>query len=312
MSSSPPVAAPASRASRADTPVVPAHASPPCRSRATLTLLTGTHAGRPVPVGPAGVIVGRAADADLVVDDVAVSRQHARVARASDGCFFVEDLGSTNGTFVGSARIGVALLRQGDVVQLGPHLRIRFAMVDGVEESLNRRLYESSVLDPLTHLFNRRYLADRLIAEVAHARRTKGELALLMADVDCLKQVNDRFGHAAGDRALCIVGARMKRAIRIEDMLARYGGDEFVIVAPGTGGVEALHLAERVRRAIEELQMSAGGRGVRLTLSIGSAALDEVGSTDDPIALLLALADSRLYSAKIAGRNRVCAAIPSA
>src|SRR5260370_42110337 len=91
---------------------------------------------------------------------------------------------------------------------------------------------------------------------VARACRAPCELAVLMTDVDGLKQVNDIFGHFAGDRTLCIVGARMKRALRGEDILARYGGDEFVIVAPETGRIEAAHLAERVRRAIEELQMS--------------------------------------------------------
>lgn len=140
----------------------------------------------------------------------------------------------------------------------------------------------------------------------ARACRAPCELAVLMTDVDGLKQVNDIFGHFAGDRTLCIVGARMKRALRGEDILARYGGDEFVIVAPETGRIEAAHLAERVRRAIEELQMSARGQHVGITLSVGVASLGEVNSADDPIAALFALADARLRGAKAAGRNRVC------
>jgi diguanylate cyclase (GGDEF)-like protein len=303
---------PASTDSRCDTPLLPAEPLVLPSSRATLTLLTGMHAGRPTTVDVAEVIVGRAGDANLVVDDAGVSRRHARVARASDGSFYVEDLGSTNGTFVGSARVGISLLGQGDVMQLGPQVRIRFAMVDEVEESLRRNLYEFSVHDPLTHLYNRKYLADRLLAEVARARRTNGELSLLMADVDSLKQVNDRFGHVAGDRALCIVGARMKRAIRIEDVLARYGGDEFVVIAPGTGTVEALHLAERVHRAIGELLLGARGETVHLTLSIGVASLAEVTSVDRYLPGLVALADTRLYRAKRDGRNRVCSVSPSA
>ena len=96
----------------------------------------------------------------------------------------------------------------------------------------------------------------------------------------------------------------MKRAIRIEDVLARYGGDEFVIVAPGSGCVEARHLGERVLRAVEELRMSARGQGVLVTLSIGVASLAEVGADEQPTAALLSLADTRLYDAKAAGRNR--------
>jgi two-component system cell cycle response regulator len=303
---------PASTDSRCDTPLLPTELPLSTSSRATLTLLTGMHAGRPTTVDSAGLIVGRAGEANLILEDAGVSRRHARVARASDGSFYVEDLGSANGTFVGSARVGIALLRQGDVLQLGPHVRIGFAMVDEAEESLRQNLYEFSVHDPLTHLYNRKYLADRLLSEVARARRTNGELSLLMADVDSLKHVNDRFGHVAGDRAVCIVGARIKRAIRIDDVLARYGGDEFVVIAPGTGAVEALHLAERVRRAIGELLLGARGEVVHLTLSIGVASLAEVTSADRHLPGLVALADTRLYRAKREGRNRVCSVSPSA
>jgi two-component system cell cycle response regulator len=299
-----------SSGARCDTPSIPSQPHPAGVSRATLTLLTGTHAGRLVTIDAAEVIIGRAGSSDVVVEDPGVSERHARVARTSDGGgFYVEDLGSTNGTFVGSDRIGLSVLHGGEVVQLGPQLRMRFAMVDVLEESLHRRLYESSIHDPLTHVFNRSYFADRLVAEVARARRAQCALAVLMTDVDGMKRVNDTFGHFAGDRTLCIVGARMKRALRGEDILARYGGDEFVIVAPETGRVEAARLAERVRRAIEELQMSAQGQHVGITLSVGVASLAEVNSADDPIAALFALADARLYGAKAAGRNRVCSVI---
>jgi two-component system cell cycle response regulator len=305
-------AAPPPSAARCNTPVIPSRPEPVGVSRATLTLLTGVHAGRLVTIDAAELIIGRAVSANFVVEDPGVSERHARVAHTSDGGgFYVEDLGSTNGTFVGSERIGLSLLHGGEVVQLGPQLRMRFAMVDAVEESLHRQLYESSIHDPLTHVFNRRYVADRLVGEVARARRAKGDLAVLMADIDGLKQVNDTYGHFAGDRTLCIVAARMKRVLRDEDILARYGGDEFVIVAPTTGPGEIGHLAERLRRAIEELQMSAQGQHVRITLSIGAASLVEVSSSDHPVTTLIALADARLHGAKAAGRNRVSTANPA-
>ncbi len=291
-----------------DTPVLPNQPRLARIVRATLTLLTGACAGRLLAVAPGGAIIGRAVDASLVVEDTGVSRRHARVARNSDGGFYVEDLGSTNGTFVGSKRVGISLLRGGETIQLGPQLRIRFAMVDVAEESLYRGLYDSSVRDPLTHVFKRKYLADRLITEVARARRDAGELTLLMADVDSLQQVNDRFGHLAGDRLLCIVGARMKRAIRAADVLARCGDDEFVVVSVGPCDADALHLGERLRRAIEELHVSALGQCVQVTLSIGVASLGEVGASDEPIDALLTLADTRLNGARAAGRNRVGAA----
>jgi diguanylate cyclase (GGDEF)-like protein len=293
--------------SRRDTPLLPASFPARSDSRATLTILTGLQAGRLVACHGASVTIGRAPDADLVVDDTGVSRYHARIARSGEGAFYAEDLGSTNGTYLRTLRVGVARLREGDVLQLGPELRVRFAVLDTAQERLHQQLYESSVHDPLTHAFNRKYLNDRLIAEVAHARRARSELAIMMIDVDCLKEVNDRFGHLAGDRALCTIASRIRSVLRVEDVLARYGGDEFVVIAAGTTSAEAVRLAERIRRTIGGLRMSARGREVRITSSIGVASAEELEPTDDPVAALLAVADARMYTAKVSGRDRVCA-----
>ena len=294
---------------RRDTPLLPA--ALPARTELTLTVLTGLQAGRIVAIEGAPMTIGRAADADLVVDDTGVSRHHVRIARTAEGAFYAEDLGSTNGTFRGHHRIGLTLLCGGDLLQLGPHLQVRFAIVDSVEESLYRRLYESSVHDALMRTFNRQYLDDRLHAEIAHARRSGGEVAVLMIDVDSLKDVNDRFGHLAGDRALCTIAARIVRVLRVEDMLARYGGDEFVVVAAGTAPGDAEQLAERVRRAVERLHMSARGREVHITASIGVASLAELDRSDEPVAALFVLADERMHAAKASGRNRVCTMSPA-
>jgi diguanylate cyclase (GGDEF)-like protein len=125
-----------------------------------------------------------------------------------------------------------------------------------------------------------------------------------MVDVDGLKQINDRFGHLAGDRALCLTAAAILNAVRTGDCVARYGGDEFVILAQADSA-EAERLAERVRRAVEGLQLGAGAEAVPITVSIGAASLSELQPTDDPTAWLEA-ADRRAYRAKAAGRNRVC------
>ena len=295
-------------ASRRDTPLLPPSVPPAAEQRATLTVLTGVHAGRIVGVDGATVTIGRAPDAELPIDEVGVSRLHARVGRTPEGGFYLEDLASTNGTFLGAERVGVALLHSGDLLQLGPHVRVRFAVVDAIEESLYRRLYESSLHDPLTHVFNRRYLTDRLAEAMADARRSHGDLAVLMIDVDSLKAVNDHFGHLAGDRALCTIASRIQRSLRTEDVLARYGGDEFVVLTVGTDRSDTRRLAERVRRAVEGLNMSARGREVHVTASIGVASLAEVSGTGGAGGGLLALADARMYAAKVSGRNRVCAA----
>jgi diguanylate cyclase (GGDEF)-like protein len=270
-------------------------------------VLCGFHAGRLVATDGAPITIGRAAGGDLVVEDHGVSRIHARIARTEDGAFYAEDLGSTNGTYLRSERIGVAVLQSGDVLQLGPNIRVRFAIIASDEESLYRLLYDASVHDSLTKVFNRKYLGNRLLAETSHARRTNGEVVVFMIDIDCLKEINDAFGHLAGDRALCTIAACIQIVLRIEDKLARYGGDEFVVVSIGSREVEAGPLAERIRRAVEGLEMRADGQLVRTTASIGVASLSELDTHDDPVAALLALADARMYAAKAAGRNRVCA-----
>lgn len=291
---------------RRDTPALPTLLPLTSNARATLTQLTGLHVGRLMAVEGTSVIIGRAPDANLVADEVGVSRHHARVGRTPTGGFYVEDLGSTNGTFVGASRVGLSLLARGDVLQLGPCLRVRFAIVDSVEEALYRQLYECSVRDPLTRVFNRKYLAERLFAEVARARRVEGDVAVLMIDLDSLKTVNDSFGHHAGDRALCAVASGITCVLRVEDVLARYGGDEFVVLAVGPAHTDAERLAERVRRAVEGLDMSAEGHRIRLTTSIGVASLAELADGEEPVTALLEMADSRMYGAKASGKNKVC------
>jgi diguanylate cyclase (GGDEF)-like protein len=128
-----------------------------------------------------------------------------------------------------------------------------------------------------------------------------------MIDVDRLKQLNDTFGHLAGDRALGGIVVAMGRSIRVDDLLARYGGDEFVILAPGTDHHEATWLAERVRRAVEGLQLAAGGKDVHISVSIGVASLSELPPSEERHDGLLSLADERLYHAKRSGRNSIFA-----
>lgn len=159
--------------------------------------------------------------------------------------------------------------------------------------------------DPLTHVFNRKYLAERLAEALDDARHSSGGLSVLLVDIDALKHVNDRFGRLAGDTALRAIAARIARSLGPEHVLARYGGDQFVVLAQRTDGVASRHLAERVRTAIEGLHMRARGREVGITASIGVASLADVLPCDDPGAALIALADTRMYAAKASGGNRI-------
>ena len=159
--------------------------------------------------------------------------------------------------------------------------------------------------DAVTGLFNRRYLETHFADLFARARANGTPLVVLMLDIDAFKPVNDRFGHAAGDRALQAVATRLSASVRGSDMVVRYGGDELVVVMPDTDLATARRIAERLRATVEATPIGgpdARAADVCITVSIGVAAL-EPGDVDGPA--LLGRADAALFVAKRAGRNRV-------
>jgi diguanylate cyclase (GGDEF)-like protein len=272
--------------------------------RRTLTVISGPSAGQIFVLSSREHILGRGEVADIHVPDPDVSRTHARIVRGDDGHTYVQDLGSTNGTFVGSERITRARLAPGDRLQCGPNLLLRFSLTDDVEEELHRRMYESSSRDVLTLAFNRRHLIDRLVGEVAHARRHHLALSLVKLDLDHFQRINDAHGHVVGDIVLRAVAARVARTIRVEDVFARWEGDEFVILARSTDLTEAGMLAGRVRASIGEVEVPADGPSIRVSASFGVASLSELRLEAKP-GELLAIADRRLGGAKASGRDRV-------
>ena len=161
-------------------------------------------------------------------------------------------------------------------------------------------LLEASIRDELTGLHNRRYLMTRLNEEFERARRKGTELGLLMMDIDHFKVVNDKFGHPAGDEVLRSVGQTLASMLREYDVGGRYGGEEFAVVLAETPPQDMVKMAERVREAIEELDDHGKASGIHVTISIGVAVLRD----EDTIETLLQRADSALYQAKDAGRNR--------
>ena len=160
---------------------------------------------------------------------------------------------------------------------------------------------EMALTDPLTGLYNQRYL-HRHLSSLMDSGQGR-QLAVLMVDVDHFKSVNDRYGHASGDRALRLIADSLRVNTRVFDSVARYGGEEFVVVMPSTGPAEAAAAAERLRLAIQEIEFNAAADlHMTLTVSVGVACTSAV--TALPEVLLLA-ADTALYDAKRNGRNRV-------
>lgn len=163
--------------------------------------------------------------------------------------------------------------------------------------------------DHLTGAYNRRFLFDQLGRELAAAHRSLGELSVLVLDFDHFSEVNDRYGHAAGDSALKEVFKRIHGSLRRNgDWCARMGGDEFSVVLPQTSLAGAIFMAEKLRSAIEESPIRTGTGIVRMTVSIGASSLGAIANRKSTTAAkLLDLADQSLYKSKSAGRNRVTA-----
>lgn len=166
---------------------------------------------------------------------------------------------------------------------------------------LEARLIELARTDPLTGLANRRAFTESLASELDRMRRHDHPLSVLMLDVDFFKRVNDQHGHAAGDRVLKIVAELMRNKVRTTDALGRVGGEEFAIAMVETGGDAALELAERIRAAVADTRIDIGGQTIGVTISAGVA----VAHKGDTVDGVLSRADTALYAAKNAGRNRV-------
>jgi two-component system cell cycle response regulator len=233
----------------------PPSVPPEQRTRAVLTVVTGPSTGS-VHRLQDETVLGRGKEAHVRFDDGGASRTHARVLRGLDGKWMVEDLRSTNGTFVDGRRIERAELTSGDRIHIGPNIIISFAILDAQAERITAQLYESSVRDPLTRAHNRRYLVERLSSEIAYARRHVAALGLILFDLDHFKKVNDTYGHLAGDDVLRDVSALMQRLIRAEDVFARFGGEEFVLLVRGIEHGNLGRFAERLRTAVERLEIA--------------------------------------------------------
>jgi diguanylate cyclase (GGDEF)-like protein len=205
------------------------------------------------------------------------------------------------------ARIGVVLIVSQDPEAFGQTeldivtaLAVQ-AMVAYENARLFSRVEELATTDELTGLANRRHFFDLGERELVRARRNGDPLAAMMIDIDRFKDVNDRHGHQVGDQVIAAVAERLAALVRGNDVLGRYGGEEFALVLNAPAG-EDVTLAERLRRSLAERPVATGSGPIEVTISIGVTRLD---SGDADLGALLARADRGLYAAKQAGRNRV-------
>jgi diguanylate cyclase (GGDEF)-like protein len=250
--------------------------------------------------------VGRTSEAQFVIDDASVSRCHARFSwlmMGADFLMLLEDLQSTNGCRVNGEKVDRQYLKQGDLVALGDVL-LRFQMLSPLELSERDRLIQRATaadVDPLTGLGTRLYMEEALPRLLSECESRGFALSVLVIDLDHFKRVNDTLGHPVGDRVLAATAGVVLKSIRESDVGVRFGGEEFIVLLPGTALTEAGVVGERVRSAIAALDTASIAPGIAITVSIGVAQRRAV----ETFAQLFERADQALYRAKKAGRDRV-------
>ena len=281
--------------------------APGARSRGILTVTRGADVGRVVSLNTQGVtVLGRGESCTARFDDGSVSGEHGMILGMS-GKFVFQDKGSTNGSFVNDERVVAAhTLKDGDRLRLGATTTLRFSLVDEQEEAELKKVYQAAQFDALTGILNRRALEERLDSELAFANRHNTELSIVMFDVDHFKRVNDTFGHLGGDAVLRTVADLVKRSLRAEDTIGRYGGEEFVVILRGIDLANGYTVADRLREMIAMTPIQFEAHMIQITASGGVASLRCTGDRRDRTTLL-ATADARLYRAKEGGRNRIVA-----
>lgn len=283
--------------------------SRPQPSEWAVVVYAGANLGRVFPLQPGENIVGRSPQVGITLLDEEVSRVHScvRMDVAGPGLtrIYLEDLQSTNGTFLNGLPVDAPhLLSAGDRIAIGSHV-LKLIAMDALERAFHETLLDQSTKDPLTGLGNRGATLTELQSRFDLSRRHDRPISVVMCDLDHFKQVNDRYGHGAGDIVLAGFGERVRQNLRGSDLAGRIGGEEFVLVLPETDLEGAELLAERLRVSLSDTPHLLPLGPLLVTCSLGVAQRE---TEDRDAGRLLGRADEALYEAKRGGRNRVVVA----
>jgi two-component system, cell cycle response regulator len=282
------------------------------KKRPVLVVLQGNSIGETIKLEKERTIVGRGSQADMVLRDEIASRQHAEIIclHLEENCveYYVNDLDSTNGTFLNGAKVtSQQLLQDGDKIKIGDHM-MKYAMLDEFEAEFQEKLHQMTQRDELTGLRSRRSLfaeLDRKITEAAR-RAELAQISLLMMDIDFFKRVNDGRGHLVGSHTIRDVGHIIRDVVGSVDLAARYGGEEYMAYVVGSRE-RALEIAEAVRTTVEAHPFPASTsdltQTMHITISLGIATFPDDGAGALEI---VQKADQALFRAKLSGRNRTC------
>ncbi len=275
--------------------------APQKKKQACLIQYSGSNLGKRYNLEKTEVSIGRIASADFFVNEQSISKQHARFTQIGD-TYQILDLGSTNGTYINDEKIrGVTVLNNEDLIRLGTVL-FKFYSHISADNIFADKIYGMATIDAGTNIFNKKYLLEELDNQFKLARSSAFPLSVIYFDLDHFKKVNDIHGHNCGDFILKETAALIKAITRGDDIFARFGGEEFVILLPQTENSVAVDLAERIRRELEGHNFYFEGKDLKQTISLGVTTLNQ--NHIDPKAFLDD-ADKKLYQSKEGGRNRV-------
>ncbi len=281
--------------------------------RPALVFLNGDLLAVQIPLEREDVILGRALEAGIRLNDTRVSRRHAQISalqnpNKSTPDYLLTDLDSSNGTYLNGQKITQETLQNGDKISIGKQI-LRFELLDEIDREYQQQIRRLLAHDDLTGLLSSRSFFSELRRETTRASADGRSFCVLMMDMDFFKTVNDKYGHLTGSKNLEEVGNCITQTLRTGDVAARFGGEEFAAFLLDAELAQGLVAAERIRAVIQENEFTVIKHGKpanthKITISIGVASFPN--DSTDPIELV-EMADSALYKAKQLGRNRVCA-----
>lgn len=266
-----------------------------------LIIVDGDNVGKIYPLDKKTITIGRSDEFDIQLADSSCSREQAIIEFNDNNKPVLKDLDSTNGTFVNGAKITEINIEDGDKILLGFSSVFMFAIQDSLESKFQMNLYEFSITDHLTGAFNQKYFLDTLSKAFSYSLRHQSSLGLLMLDIDFFKKINDTYGHIVGDIVLKEFVKRIENNLRNEDILCRYGGDEFAVIVRDFKYGFVKIAAERIRLFFDGRSINCKDHKINISVSIGAATIDNenIATPED----MIELADANLYKAKQSGGN---------
>jgi len=278
------------------------------RKRQCLLVLDGIDVGSLFIIEKNSIVLGRGQECDVVLRDDGISRQHAKISIIGPRRIVVEDLSSTNGTYVGGKRISRATLRIGEKILFGRRTMLRFVLDDALDLLYENEICTSLNRDALTGLYNRRYLTHRLESELSFSKRHRVPISGLFFLIDQLGEFNRIYGYHTGDQMLVSVSQSVGEIIRAEDVFGRYLGHVFMIIAQGIDSRGAGLFAQRIREQVLKERIRAldpSGVELGMSTSIGVVTVSEPTGVDS--AKFVDIGQNSLEMATERGGNMVVA-----